>query len=433
EQETLKTQERNNQRRSMTGGEQQNPFAATEDNSSGGNWYFYNPSAVSAGRAEFMRRWGDRPLQDNWRRQQALRNIQAPTADNDSDLESMEEEPAMTEESQRNNYQQEIMSLVPFSPEAKAAAHTKLEDAFYTLGNIYNFNLEEPKNAQTTFVDLLDRYPETDYEPEVLYLLYIISNNLAANQGEKYKDQLLSEFPNSTYAKTIINPNYKQESEAISAELKLLYADAFKLYEKGKYPAADSLLNLGLNNYEDNDFTDNLNLLKIMIVGRTDSISVYQSALQIFLMRYPESDVLSYAQTLLDATHNFQNAQNEARSYKTNLDQEHLFIVVYNKSTGLADFLSKQIDTLSENSYKEKSLRSGKISLTEKQGMIMVNEFQNQQEAQEYLNLYNATNPRKNEFTPDMVQEFVITKENFLILYKTKDLKIYDTLYEEHY
>src|SRR5690606_12709946 len=79
EQETLKTQGRNNQRRSMTGREQQNPFAATEDNSSGGNWYFYNPSAVSAGRTEFMRRWGDRPLQDNWRRQQALRNIQAPT------------------------------------------------------------------------------------------------------------------------------------------------------------------------------------------------------------------------------------------------------------------------------------------------------------------------------------------------------------------
>ena len=33
-----------------------------------GKWYFYNQSALTFGRTEFRRRWGDRKLEDNWRR-----------------------------------------------------------------------------------------------------------------------------------------------------------------------------------------------------------------------------------------------------------------------------------------------------------------------------------------------------------------------------
>jgi hypothetical protein len=34
----------------------------------GGKWYFYNPSSLSFGQTEFMRKWGRRNLEDNWRR-----------------------------------------------------------------------------------------------------------------------------------------------------------------------------------------------------------------------------------------------------------------------------------------------------------------------------------------------------------------------------
>jgi len=33
-----------------------------------GGWYFYNQAALTFGRTEFRRRWGDRRLEDNWRR-----------------------------------------------------------------------------------------------------------------------------------------------------------------------------------------------------------------------------------------------------------------------------------------------------------------------------------------------------------------------------
>jgi tetratricopeptide (TPR) repeat protein len=38
-----------------------------------GKWYFYNQGALTFGRTEFRRRWGDRRLEDNWRRSNRAR------------------------------------------------------------------------------------------------------------------------------------------------------------------------------------------------------------------------------------------------------------------------------------------------------------------------------------------------------------------------
>ncbi len=44
-----------------------NQAAGAAGNKNGGVWYFYNPSAVSAGMAEFQKNWGMRELADDWR------------------------------------------------------------------------------------------------------------------------------------------------------------------------------------------------------------------------------------------------------------------------------------------------------------------------------------------------------------------------------
>ena len=40
---------------------------STSDDSSKGDWYFYNIQTVGFGSQEFKRIWGNRPLEDNWR------------------------------------------------------------------------------------------------------------------------------------------------------------------------------------------------------------------------------------------------------------------------------------------------------------------------------------------------------------------------------
>lgn len=415
-----------------------NPFAQdTHVDQQGGNWYFYNQAAISTGRAEFVRKWGERPLQDNWRTNKALRGGQPNMFTEVQETAADTLDAKANKEEQKIAYRQEFLGTIPFSEEARAAANTTIEEAYYTLGNIYNFNLEEQKNAQEIFLKLLERYPGTAHEPEVLYLLYIISNSLENQQGEVYKERLLQEFPNSTYAKTIRNPTYKQESEALSAALKRMYAIAFEAYKNEDYKTADSILTIALTDYAINDFTDNLALLRVLLIGKTESVAQYQFSLEQFIEQFPDSELIEYAQSLLEASKHFQAFQlkeGEAERYIEDFDQEHLFVVIYDKNSALANTLPQKLDTLSENSFKTLYLKSGNISLNDETGMIMVNEFKNKKEALNYRSLFNdSVVDLQHELIADKIQDFVITKDNFQILYKTKDITSYVSFFEKHY
>lgn len=67
--------------------QQFNPLQTTKEglpNSSrltGGAWYFYNPSALSFGFGEFTKKWGNRKLEDNWRRSSKESNLAVGNVD----------------------------------------------------------------------------------------------------------------------------------------------------------------------------------------------------------------------------------------------------------------------------------------------------------------------------------------------------------------
>ncbi len=174
-----------------------------------------------------------------------------------------------------------------------------VEEAHYALGGIYNFDLEEKRKTIETFETLLKRFPTSEHTPEVLYLLYLIYQELDDATYQKYRDRVLKEFPDSIYAKLIKNPNYEEESNLASEQLKKLYQKAYALYQQGNYDSARQQVRSGLARYGDNDFTDNATLLAVLIKGKTDGEYEYQLALQRFLEDFPESDVHAYASQLL--------------------------------------------------------------------------------------------------------------------------------------
>ena len=47
-----------------------NGIAPTLDNNGKAAWYFYNPTTLSFGLNDFIKKWGNRKLEDNWRRSQ---------------------------------------------------------------------------------------------------------------------------------------------------------------------------------------------------------------------------------------------------------------------------------------------------------------------------------------------------------------------------
>jgi tetratricopeptide (TPR) repeat protein len=414
-----------------------NPFsgnnAATA--STGSTWYFYNRNAISLGQSEFRRIWGDIPLEDHWRR-----SNKSTTSD------FIEEETAQMQEADTpveplelaiaaGNTREQYLATIPFTTEKQQQALNKIESAFYNLGKIYNFELEEPVYAAESFEELLDRFPESEYTPEVLYLLYLIYKDMDNGKYQSIANRLTSEFPNTTFAKLIINPNYREESNIASEKLKDYYKKAYNYYLMDSIDLALETVEKGIDLYPDNNFSDNMNLLKIFLLAKVDGIYKYQYELQEFDNQFPESELLDYVEQLLTTSEEFQLKLTTEKEIKfiPYFDQTHYCVFLYPTLEVLSDKIPEKIEEFNKNELPSENLRTGNLMFNDDYSLVLVNEFEDRENALTYYHKLSEKQSIFEELGPYKFYSFVISEDNFQILYQTKGLEEYLNFFETNY
>jgi hypothetical protein len=188
---------------------------------------------------------------------------------------------------------------IPLTPAMKDTSNARIEKALYNIANIYNHKLDEDSRAEKTYLQLLARYPNSLYEAEILYNLYLLNQTKNTANAEVYKNRLHNEHPHSIYAKLIKNPNYyqdhKKENQIAEREYKAVY-NSFTLKQ---YKQCDSAATDLLTKYPESSVADKLSYLKIMCRMKTvgpDSIVV--QSLDAFIVNYPESEIVKQAKEL---------------------------------------------------------------------------------------------------------------------------------------
>ena len=401
----------------------------------GATWYFYNTSAVSAGQSEFIRRWGNRPLEDHWRRSNKDAQIMANNEEitNETDSVTVEDSEESIEEI-RAAKKEAYYATIPFSPEQKEVADSLIEVSYYNLGNIYNFQLEEKVNSYQTFETLIERYPITPYLPEVLYQLYLIYTELDHPNAQLNRDRLLNEFPHSTYAKTLLNPQYRQEFDAQAKKMREEYKVAYELYQMHYYDSARAMVEASLATTPENSFTDNLTLLGIMITGQTSDLYSYRFALENFIKEFPDSELNEYAQKLLRTAHELplQLAQLGGATFKQNLNKDHLFVIVYPTTVVQDGNLAREFDQFNQEHFGDDQLTASTLIFEKDQAMVLVQEFMNKKDA---LSYYQGLQQKGflDDYSSEDFSTFVITSENFEIFYRSKDLSGYLSFFNNFY
>lgn len=397
-------------------------------------WYFYNQTAIDKGRFEFTRIWGDRILEDNWRRSnKALQSNNQPSPGQAVTQQEDSKDPADPDEGPKID-KDALIATIPYEEEKKIILLTEVEVALYNLGNIYNFSLEEKSNAATTFENLLSRFEESEYKLEVMYLLYLIYMDLGdMGKSDYYKNILLDQYPKSIYSKVIINPNYKEESEAASGRLKKIYAQAYSMFKAGDYEGSLITINQGLRTYPDNDFVDNARLLKILLTGRMENIYQYQYELNDFIRTYSESELLPYADSLVKASENFQiNLVNSTKAkFWSDLNKPHQFVFVFPKNSENQELLLSLFDELI--SKESLSLTANSLILDENQSMILVSGFKDKNSALDFNKIVKKVDPSSVLEKAGTSESMVITEDNFDILYQTKEIDMYMKFYRKNY
>ncbi|MGD1841751.1 MAG: tetratricopeptide repeat protein [Thermonemataceae bacterium] len=276
-----------------------------------GGFYFANTFQVEQGKLAFRQKWGDRALTDNWRvaDRAALIDFASDTTSGDFNTSLTEEEiEAQAVKDEVERLKKEIKEKIPRTQEQIAASNKRIEDAIYNLGKIYHFQLEEYVDALKTYEKLLTRFPQTQYEPEVLYLLYLASKEVNnQTKVEKYKQLVFSKYPNSTYTQLIKNPNFLEENKAKDQEARELYSKAYTYYERKKYALAQKKLEEVRQKYPNNTIKDKIDFLSILCLGREGDIASYKKRLEAFSTQYPESELTATAKKIIKDLNNVPN------------------------------------------------------------------------------------------------------------------------------
>ena len=413
-------------------------FDTGDDSNQTTDWYFGNLSAMSLGQSEFRRIWGNIPLEDNWRR--SLRSS-VPGQVNQNAIEPAG--PALSEEKVSDQVAtvdpvaaefERINNQIPRTEEQKTAALKLIEDSYYSLGDIYYFKLLERDNAVVTYNKLLDRFPETAYEPEILYKLYLFYKETEDPKSELYANRLKSEHPNSTFTKILINPDYLKESSQAVEKQKALYKTAYEQYENGDYDRSlhtiDEAYAIGENN-----FTPALELLKILITGKTDDINKYQFLLIEFIKTHGDKEIGVYAKKLLEASQNFQKDQEkkDGIQYIRSLEEPHYFLLVYKNDENMSMAASSALARFNADTFKELKLKTSNLVLNDMYTLTLVADLPGITTALDYIKTFNEKLPTLTEFRNHKFHNFVITKDNFDIFYRTKGLDEYLKFFERNY
>ncbi len=286
------------------------PFLAGNER----RWELYDPAMVNQAKVEFRRIWGNRPLEDNWRRsskennsfansvagtnsaQSTVEGVQTSSETGPSTLTKGSEEWLLRRDELRRN--------IPVGEAALASSQKREEDALYRLGKIYRFDLKEPAKAVATFNRLLNEYPQTAYREELYYLIYLSLNEQDKNRP-LWKEKLMAEFPNSTYARLVSQTAIAQKNsdgQIPAGSATKAYESAYRLYETGSYQEALAQVESALVMYQGSPMADKFALLRIFLIGKTRGRDLYLQAINEFIRLYADSPLLPRVQEMLEMT-----------------------------------------------------------------------------------------------------------------------------------
>jgi tetratricopeptide (TPR) repeat protein len=254
-------------------------------------WYFYNENTRSSGFKKFQQRWGERPLEDNWRR-----------ADKRSgDLMSDEDAaPAKDNFFARVDAKYaELLANIPTSPEEKQGLIDNNIEAYYNAGLIYKSGLDNELKSIQTFEELSKKYPANIHEPEVFYYLYLLYESRSKSKSDRYKAQIIDKYPDSKFAKLLKDPHYFEKLKDQDKVIAEFYEVTFRMFGNEQYEAVIERIESAEELFPENPLLPKFDLLKALAIGGLKEYDPYVESLNYVIDKHKNTDEQAKASELL--------------------------------------------------------------------------------------------------------------------------------------
>ena len=418
----------------------------------GGGWYFYNTSAISMGFSEFTRKWGRRKLEDNWRLSNKRETNFEQFAENSNpqDMEADTTKGAAGEGKGGANMKSKDTYLknLPLTPEKVTQSNEKISQAMYNSGIIYLEELYEKPKAAEMFTSLISRFPEDDKALQSNYHLYRISRDLGKDADmERHKELIINNWPESDYAKILLDPDYKKELEATQNRVKSLYEETYLAFDRQQYRTAIIYSNDALAKYSDEKFVPRFTYIRAVSLGKTEGQDTMKVELRRLIQDYPNSEMVDYARRILgesgpsevlngDST---QIKEKEAAKsldysmYKFNPSATHFYALIVDGTAVNVYGTKVRITDFNTKNYSTEDLKVNSVLLDNNRHLVTVNSFKELDKALRYYNGLKGDTYVFSGFQPGTYDQFIISAENYPVFFKEKNTEAYKAFFEKNY
>lgn len=433
----------------------------------GGNstsFYFYNPQLVNQGKVAFQRKWGNRKLEDNWRR----RNKRVTTFDEGNMQEEEEKKPDdpnapkdPKDETQNQTIVQDIYSpefylqQIPLTPEAITASNEIIENAYFNLGKIYKDKLEDYNLAIDAFTTNLSRFPDGPNREEIYYQLFLIYLRLGNREmTELYRRYLLNSFPKSSYAAALADPNYEWNLRNMHQLEGNLYQQTYEAYLAGNIKTVRTNFQSMTEKYPLSVLIPKFMFLNALTYAQTNDPEEFKTHLRALIETYPNADVTPLASDMLKGILSGKSLSSDSSpargmiwdirfgtgenpeeiagvDFIADPEAEYMLLFIYKSQT--IDKNQLIYDVASYN-FSNFIYQTFDLSFTEANSleMLQVKGFNSLDEIEFYIDKAFDKKSLMDELDPSIIP-LPISTDNFVALMNGKSLNEYFLFFEKNY
>lgn len=243
-------------------------------------FYFYSPTTVAFGKNEFVRIWGKRALETNWRW-------------SNNTIQNQEVFKQDIKETQKEGDDSRFtvayyLEQIPTKKTVLDSIAKERDFAYYQLGLIYKDKFKEYSLSRDKLEKLLKRFPEERLILPAKYNLYKVYSLLGLTLLESnLKKNIIEKHSDSRYATILLNPEKALINNENSPQS--LYNNLYAQFESGLYQEVIDGCDIQITNLDGDEIVPKLELLKATSKGRLHGFEAYKEGLNFVALNYPSS------------------------------------------------------------------------------------------------------------------------------------------------
>ena len=332
------------------------------------------------------------------------------------------------------------MKDIPMSDSAMEESNKRLEVALYNTGLVYRNELKDINEAIVSFLRVVNEFPETESALLSAYNLYEIYD-LQGNTGERdnYKNWIIRNFPESSRAKILANPDYVERLLQEQNRANIYYEETYNKFIARDYQGVLRNVEYALNEFEGHQNIPKFRMLDAISRGKLGNDEGMSKALQKLIEDYPGSPEGEYAKALTDALYKeapeLELAVTEEKAqeiYSGDTLDTFFFGLAITKSSEFNQLRFNLINFNLDNFDRlNLSIEDAEIKNTR---FIFVKDFKEYKGVKQYYSVYRSL-PEDvfRDVSAVNVSVFYISRKDYLVLNEDKDFNKYMVFFRKFF